>query len=51
MMKHSPFLFDMNHDQDESYNVATHFPEKEEELREKLKNKREVMENNPRGWK
>ncbi len=49
--KQGPFLFDMNYDQDESYNAATHFPEKTTEMREKLDKKREVMTENPRGWK
>ena len=50
MMKHGPFLFDMNHDQTELYNVSAHFPEKEAEMREMLENKQEEMKNNRRGW-
>jgi len=51
MMKHGPFLFDLNHDQTESYNVSAHFPDKEIEMPEKLERKRTEMKSNPRGWK
>lgn len=51
MVKHGPFLFDLNHDQMEAYNVSSHFPEKAEQLRTMLDGKQEEMEKNPRGWK
>lgn len=51
MSKQGPFLFDLNHDLNESYNNQTHFPDKAKELREMLETKREEMEKNPRGWK
>lgn len=46
-----PFLFNLNHDQNESYNVSQHFPEKEAAMREALEAKRLEMKTNPRGWK
>ena len=49
--KQGPFLFNLNHDQTESYNVSTHFPEKAADMRNKLEKKRKEMEANPRGWK
>jgi len=48
--KQGPFLFDLNHDQTESYNVEDHFPEKYAEMQDLLENKREEMTSNPRGW-
>ncbi len=48
--KHGPFIFDLNHDQTESYNVAAHFPDKEAKMRKVLENKQAEMESNPRGW-
>jgi hypothetical protein len=50
-LKQGPFLFDLNHDQMESYNVSAHFPEKEIALRDLLESKREQMKSNPRGWR
>lgn len=51
MAKQGPFLFNMNYDQNESYNTLTQFPEKAEELRMKLEKKQRAFESNPRGWK
>jgi hypothetical protein len=51
MIKHGPFLFNLNYDQMEAYNVASHFPEKEKKMRSLLDEKQKEMENNPRGWK
>jgi len=51
MIKHGPFLFDLNYDQMEAYNVSSHFPEKEAKLRAMLEKKQKEMEYNPRGWK
>jgi len=51
MSKQGPFLFDLNHDLNESYNADTHYPEKMDALRERLEIKREDMKRNPRGWK
>ena len=50
-LKHGPFLFDLNYDQNESYNATAHFPEREKELRELLEDKRRQMQSNPRGWR
>ncbi len=49
--KQGPFLFDLNHDPNESYDTHTHFPDKAEALKGMLESKREEMESNPRGWK
>lgn len=46
-----PFLFDLNHDQNESYNVAQHFPDKAAAMRQALEDMRAEMKTNPRGWK
>jgi arylsulfatase A-like enzyme len=51
MISQGPFLFDLNHDQNESYNVVMRFQEKESALREKLESQRREMKTNPRGWK
>lgn len=45
-----PFLFDLGCDQDESYDVTAHYPEKAAELRALLEAKREAFAANPRGW-
>jgi uncharacterized sulfatase len=49
-LKHGPFLFDLNHDPNESYNAAAHFPQKEKQMRETLEAKQREMKANPRGW-
>ncbi len=49
-LKHGPFLFDLNHDPNESYNTAAHFPQKEKQMRETLEAKQREMKANPRGW-
>ena len=51
MVSQGPFLFNLTHDQNESYNVSQHFPEKETAMREALEAKRREMKTNPRGWK
>jgi arylsulfatase A-like enzyme len=51
MITQGPFLFDLSHDQNESYNVSMHFPEKDASMRQKLAAKRQAMKTNPRGWK
>lgn len=50
-LKHGPFLFDLNHDPNESYNAAAHFPQKEKQMREALESKQREMKANPRGWR
>ncbi|HZJ58302.1 MAG TPA: sulfatase-like hydrolase/transferase [Clostridia bacterium] len=50
MMIHS-FLFDLDHDRDESYDVKALYPEKYKELREHLDDFNESIKKNPRGWK
>ncbi len=49
--KQGPFLFDLNCDQNESYNVMTHFPEKGANMGEMLEARRAQMASNPRGWR
>jgi len=49
--KQGPFLFNLNQDQNESYNASTHFPEKTADMSKKLEDKRKEMVANPRGWK
>lgn len=51
MAKQGPFLFNLDHDPNESYNAQSHFPERADQLRERLMAAREDMEQNPRGWK
>ena len=51
MLKQGPFLFDLNHDQNESYDVSAHYPEKKEEMRKRLEEIQNEFDANPRGWK
>jgi arylsulfatase A-like enzyme len=51
MAKQGPFLFNLSQDPNESYDTRTHFPEKTEEMQERLTAKRKAMAENPRGWK
>jgi arylsulfatase A-like enzyme len=46
-----PFLFNLNHDTNESYDVQNIYPELAEVLAKQLADKQEAMKNNPRGWK
>lgn len=46
-----PFLFDLNVDQNESYDQSAHYPERAKEMRDKLYAFNREMEKNPRGWK
>ena len=49
-MRIHPFLFNLNVDQNESYDQRRHFPEKTEELKEKLYEFNKHIKDNPRGW-
>jgi arylsulfatase A len=49
-MRIHSFLFDLNHDVDESYDVKTVYPEKYRELKAYLDNFNESIKKNPRGW-
>jgi hypothetical protein len=51
MLKQGPFLFDLNNDQNESYDVSAHYSEKKEEMRKRLETIQNEFETNPRGWK
>ena len=46
-----PILFDLGNDPSESYDQFTHYPEKFNELNEKLENMKISMKKNLRGWK
>jgi len=48
--KQGPFLFNLNHDTNESYDVSNKFPEKREMLSKRLADMQEFADNNPRGW-
>ncbi len=50
VMKHGPFLFDLDNDPNESYNVSAHFPEREAQLRSDLDSAIAEMSTNLRGW-
>ena len=50
VMKHGPFLFDLDHDPDESYDVTAHHPETADELRHRLEAAGRDLADNPRGW-
>ena len=45
-----PFLFDLAHDRDESYDVKVKYPEKTAELKARLETFNKQVEENPRGW-
>jgi arylsulfatase A len=49
-LKVHSFLFDLNHDIDESYDVKDLYPEKHKELREYLNSFNESISKNTRGW-
>ncbi len=51
MAKQGPFLFDLNNDQNESYDVQNLYPDIAQKLAEKLQEEQHQMETNPRGWK
>ena len=48
---HGPYLFDINHDVNESYDVSDHYPEIKEQLKKVLDDKQKDLTDNPRGWK
>lgn len=49
--KHGPYLFDIDHDVNESYDVSTHYPEINTRLKKVLDDKAKELDENPRGWK
>jgi len=49
--KRGPWLFDLELDPDESYDVSERHPEIFERLGKMLKARRQELEDNPRGWK
>ena len=48
MAKQGPFLFNLNHDTNESYDVSNKFPERRETLSKKLAEMQEFADKNPR---
>lgn len=48
---HGPYLFDINHDVNESYDVSDHYPDIKEKLCTVLDEKQKELSENPRGWK
>lgn len=50
MAKHGPFLFDLNLDPAESYDVSARRPQEREELARVVRDMNEASESNPRGW-
>lgn len=51
MKKRGPWLFDLELDPDESYDVSDHHPEVVQELSALLTAHRAALETNPRGWR
>ncbi len=50
MMKQGPYLFNLNIDQNESYDVTNLYPEKRHHLEHRLEQLQSEYELNPRGW-
>ncbi len=50
ILRPGPFLFDLEKDPNESYDLKTHFPEKAKELSGELRKMRNLMKENLRGW-
>lgn len=48
---HGPFLFDLNHDPSESYDVSGRWPEVRAELSTAVDEMNQQREENPRGWR
>ncbi|WP_340112760.1 sulfatase family protein [Maribellus mangrovi] len=50
MIKVGPFMYDLSKDVDESYDVSMKYPEKAEELKNRLNSFENEINNNLRGW-
>ncbi len=50
MRRRGPWMFDLDNDPGESYDVSDRHPEVSRKLRETLEGWREALESNPRGW-
>ncbi len=50
LLRPGPFLFDLEKDPNESYDLKAHFPEKAKNLSGELRKMRKSMQENPRGW-
>lgn len=48
--RHGPFLFDLDRDRDESYDVSDRFPREREDLARAVAEMNEARRANPRGW-
>jgi uncharacterized sulfatase len=46
-----PWLFDLQSDPDESYDVSERYPELAQRMRQLLEARRRELEENPRGWR
>lgn len=51
MLQQGPFLYNLDADPEEAYDVTTHFPEKAAELAEKVAEFKAELKKNIRGWK
>lgn len=49
-VKQGPFLINLNHDKNESYDVSKLFPEKRKQLEDALSYIQKEADDNPRGW-
>lgn len=49
-IKQGPFLFDLTHDKNESYDVTNLYPKKRKILEQRLEQLQSEYESNPRGW-
>lgn len=50
MLQQGPFLYNLATDPEEAYDVTTHFPEKAEELADKIRVFEQGLKENIRGW-
>ena len=51
MLQQGPFLYNLDTDPEEAYDVTTHFPEKAEEMAQKIDSFKQSLKENIRGWK
>ena len=50
MMKVGPFLFNLQDDENESYNQLAHYPEVGIEMAEEIQKMQQSLKENTRGW-
>lgn len=51
MLQQGPFLYNLDTDPEEAYDVTTHFPQQAEKMREKIADFKVGLKENIRGWK